>query len=104
MSTLKRKCGRLDARAMGLIMGAEAFTVCLQDGRSISVPYHCFPRLDQATPDERSHFEVHAAGRLLHWPEIDEDIEVQHIVDGRMPVKEPGRMTAVAETRAKYGR
>ncbi len=39
---------------------------------------------------------------MLHWPEIDEDIEVKHIVEGRMPIKEPARAMAVAETRGTY--
>ena len=89
---------------MGLIIGKEVFTVCLADGRQISIPYHCFPRLDAATPRQRAHFEVYAEGRLLHWPEIDEDIEVRHIVEGHMPMKEPVRVSVVAESRAKYGR
>ena len=93
-----------EARAIGLIIGVEVFTVCLSDGRQISLPYHCFPRLDAATPQQRAHFEVYAGGKLLHWPEIDEDIEVQHIVEGRMPVKEPARASVVAESRAtEYG-
>jgi hypothetical protein len=41
---------------------------------------------------------------MLHWAEIDEDIEVRHIVEGRMPVKEePTRIFAVAESPTKYG-
>ena len=104
MNTLKRKSRRIDARATGLIMEAEAFTVCLSDGRRISVPYHCFPRLERASPGQRSHFEAYAEGRLLRWPEIDEDIEVKHLVEGRLPVKESLRMPAVAEARAKYGK
>jgi len=76
----------------------------LSDGRQISVPYYCFPRLEAATPGQRAHFEMLAGGRMLHWPEIDEDIEVQHIVEGRMPVKkEPVRASAVAESPTKYG-
>ena len=93
-----------DARAVGIVIGNEVFTICLSDGRQISVPYHCFPRLDAATPQQRTHFEVYAGGRMLHWPEIDEDIEVRHIVAGRMPVKkEPAYTSAVAESRASYG-
>ena len=88
---------------MGLVIGYESFTVCLSDGRQIFVPYHCFPRLEGAAPEEREHFEVCAGGRMLHWPDIDEDIEVKHIIEGRMPVKEPARATAVAESRTKYG-
>ena len=93
-----------DARAVGIVIGDEVFTICLSDGRQIVVPYHCFPRLDAATPRQRAHFEVHAGGRMLHWPEIDEDIEVQHIVAGRMPVKNPARALAVAGSRTEYGR
>ena len=94
-----------DARATGIVIGNEVFTVCLSDGRQISVPYQCFPRLEAATPRQRAHFEVYAGGRMLHWPEIDEDIEVRHIVTGRLPVKkEPAHTSAVAESRAKYGR
>lgn len=52
---------------------------------------------------ERDHFEVHADGRMLHWPDIDEDIEVQHIVQGRMPLKQDQAFLAVAEGRASYG-
>ena len=98
----------LDARAIGVVIGNETFTVCLSDGRQISVPYHCFPRLDAASPQQRAHFEVYAGGRMLHWPEIDEDIEVQHVIAGRLPVKrEPAhtvQAAAVAESRVKYGR
>ena len=91
-----------DARAAGLIIGNDVFTVCLLDGRQIVVPFHSFPRLDVATPQERAHFEVYAKGRMLHWPEIDEDIEVQHIAEGRMPVKEPATRFKVAESREEY--
>jgi len=94
-----------DARAIGIVIGNEIFTLCLSDGRQISVPYHGFPRLDAATPQQRAHFEVCAEGRMLHWPEIDEDIEVRHIVEGRIPVKkERAHISAVAESRIAYGK
>ena len=102
MSTSQSKQNAAVVRAVGLIAGCSDFTVCLQDGRKIVVPYHCYPRLDDADMKQRSHFEVHAEGRLLHWPDIDEDIEVQHIIEGRMPVKERDLM-AVAEQYAPYG-
>jgi hypothetical protein len=41
---------------------------------------------------------------MLHGAEIGEDIEVEHIVAGRLPVKkEVGCTFAVAETRTRYG-
>jgi hypothetical protein len=87
---------------MGLAMGDTEFTVCLQDGRRITVPYRCYPRLERASWMQRSHFEVYAGGKMLHWPDIDEDIAVQHIVEGRMPVKKESGAMAVAEKRADY--
>lgn len=83
-------------------MGDVDFTVYLQDGRRITVPYHCYPRLERADRIQRSHFEVYAGGRMLHWPDIDEDIEVQHIVEGRMPIRQGSAAMAVAEKRADY--
>ena len=103
MSTSHSNRKTPDARAIGLIIGKEVFTVYLSDGRQISIPYPCLPRLDAATPEQRLHFEVSMGGRLLHWPEIDEDIEVRHIVEGRMPMKKPVQVSVVAESRAKYG-
>jgi hypothetical protein len=88
---------------VGLIAGAADFTVCLEDGRRIVVPYACYPRLDHADRIGRAHFEVHADGRMLHWPDLDEDIEVQHIIEGRMPVKMGREFPAVADGPAVYG-
>ena len=91
------------AQAIGLVIGDEDFTVRLADGRRITTPYRCFPRLERASMKQRRRFDVYAEGRMLHWPDIDEDIEVQHVVEGRMPVKLDKRIMAVAEERATYG-
>ncbi|MBI3986048.1 MAG: DUF2442 domain-containing protein [Lentisphaerae bacterium] len=84
------------------MIGAGGFEVCLTDGRRITVPYECYPRLLKASEGQRNHFEVYAQGKMLHWPEIDEDIEVQHIVEGRMPLKAHKTAFAVAEEHADY--
>ena len=102
MSTSASETYTVALRANSLVIGAHDFTVCLDDGRRIIVPYRCYPRLGGAKPAARQHFEICAAGRMLRWPEIDEDIEVQHIVEGRMPVKAGERVLAVAEDRETY--
>lgn len=90
-------------RAKGVVIGRTEFTLVLSNGKQMDVPYACFPRLAVATALQRSHFEVCAGGRMLHWPEIDEDIEVQHIVKGMTPVKTKlACASAVAETQAEY--
>ena len=62
------------ARAIDFI--PDAFVVHLQDGRSLTVPIEWFPRLRDATPDQRSRYEFSGHGYGIHWPELDEDISV----------------------------
>jgi hypothetical protein len=33
-----------------------------------------YPRLANATPEQRAHWEIAGAGQGIHWPEIDEDL------------------------------
>lgn len=53
-------------------------SVCfdLADGRAISAPLEWFPRLRDATAEQRSHWELIGRGCGVHWPDIDEDISV----------------------------
>jgi hypothetical protein len=55
--------------------------VDLSDGRTIGVPLAWFPRLLQATPEQRQRVELSRVG--LHWEEIDEDISVAGLLAGR---------------------
>ena len=91
MNTLESKT--VTALACGLYVGQREFAVLLRDGRRLVVPFASFPRLAQATPEQRRHFELYSDGKMLHWPDLDEDIEVQHLVDGRLPVKVPDPLT-----------
>ena len=47
----------------------------LIDGRRVSAPLWWYPRLLQATPEQRAHFEIGRFG--IHWPEIDEAINME---------------------------
>lgn len=64
----------------------------LSDGRLLGVPLAWFPRLLNATPEQRSAVWLSPAG--LHWEEIDEDISVAGLIAGR------GDMTRRAATAA----
>lgn len=55
--------------------------VDLSDGRTISVPLAWFPRLHHATPKQRNACTISSRG--LHWEEIDEDISVSGLLEGR---------------------
>jgi len=60
----------------------EMMHVLLTDGRNISVPIIWFPILRQATPEQRSKYEIGGAGASLHWPELDEDLSVAGLMAG----------------------
>lgn len=54
--------------------------VDLSDGRVISVPLAWFPRLMNATPEQRAQVEFSARG--LHWEGLDEDIAIDGLLAG----------------------
>ncbi len=57
--------------------------VDLTDGRILGVPLAWFPRLLNATPVQREHYEISLLGDGLHWEELDEDISVNGLLAGR---------------------
>ncbi len=59
----------------------DSLWVDLEDGRILSVPLAWFPRLLNATPQQRSQCEMTEGG--LHWDELDEDISVEGLLLGR---------------------
>ena len=79
MSTLAVKT---DERVVGVSFDADRLVVDLMDGRSIAVPLAWYPRLLDATPEQRSKWELAGAGYGIHWPEIDEDLSVEGLLRG----------------------
>jgi hypothetical protein len=65
-----------DARARGIEFIPDALVVHLEDGRSLTVPLEWFPRLRDATPAARTHWELMGHGLGIHWPDLDEDLSV----------------------------
>ena len=64
------------AHAKNVYFGEERLHVELADGREISVPLRWFPRLENATNEQRQQWELIGPGVGLHWEDIDEDISV----------------------------
>jgi len=62
---------------------AEVLRVELADGRTISVPLSWFPRLVDATDEERDHWRLIGRGDGIHWPDMDEDISVANLLTGK---------------------
>ena len=62
--------------AVDVRFSEEALIVRLSDGREVSVPLEWFPRLRDATPEQRKDWRLIARGIGIHWEGIDEDIAV----------------------------
>jgi Protein of unknown function (DUF2442) len=54
----------------------------LSDARVISVPLVWFPRLFNASPEERAEYELVGDGIGIHWPRVDEDLSVAGLLRG----------------------
>lgn len=51
--------------------------ITLTDGRVISVPLEWFPRLANATHNQRDMWRRSPDGTGFYWPDLDEDISVR---------------------------
>jgi len=69
--------------AQSMVIDDDTLTVDLTDGRTVSVPVAWFPRLVNGSPDERSNWRFVGGGEGIHWPDLDEDISVGSLLDGR---------------------
>jgi hypothetical protein len=58
----------------------DALHVRLSDSREISVPLEWFPRLRDATPEQRRHWRLIGRGIGIHWEDVDEDISVASLL------------------------
>lgn len=58
----------------------DALHVVLADGRELSAPLEWFPRLRDATAEQRMNWRLIGGGQGIHWPELDEDIAVETLL------------------------
>lgn len=72
----------MSSLAKAVSFDANAMWVDFVDGRKLGVPLAYFPRLLNATPTQREHYEISGGGSGLHWEEIDEDISVENLLLG----------------------
>jgi len=71
-----------NALAKKVVFTNEMMEISFTDGRILRVPIIWFPLLQEATPEQREKFEIGGGGASLHWPEIDEDLSVAHLLAG----------------------
>ena len=71
-----------DERAKDVRINDDALSVSLMDGRTIIVPLAWYPRLLNATAEQRGKWELSGGGYAIHWPEIDEDLSTEGLLRG----------------------
>lgn len=67
---------QFDHHALSVAVDDAQVRFVLADGREISAPLEWFPRLRDATPEQRKNYRLIGRGVGAHWPDIDEDIAV----------------------------
>ncbi len=63
----------------------ESGMICLSltDGKEVRFPVEFNRKLKNATDKQRNNIEIICGGTGLHWPELDEDLSVTGIMEGR---------------------
>jgi hypothetical protein len=73
---------KTDERVKYVSFTEESIRVDLMDGRTITVPIIWYPRLSNATPKQRTQWEICGGGYGIHWEEIDEDLSTEGMLRG----------------------
>lgn len=72
-----------EVRAVKVWFDEDNIWLGLEDGRQVSAPLTFYPRLLNATKEERENYEFIGPGIGIHWEDLDEDLSVEGIVLGR---------------------
>ena len=79
-----------DERVLDVQVTEDSLSVCLRDGRVISVPLAWYPRLLNATPEQRRNWKISGGGYGIHWPDLDEDLSTAGLLHGA-PAPKPSQ-------------
>jgi hypothetical protein len=71
------------AQAENVQITEDSLVVDPVDGRTVSVPIAWYPRLAHGTKAERSNWRLIGRGEGVHWPDLDEDINIESLLAGR---------------------
>lgn len=77
MSTLARS---FEPLAVDVSCTEDMLRVVLADGREVSVPLAWFPRLKNASVEQRQNWRLIGGGVGIHWEAVDEDISVESLL------------------------
>ena len=80
---MKYKILELETRAVSAFADAGVVGIRLEDGREVRFPAVKSRRLRSATPAQLANVELICNGTGLHWPDLNEDLSVLGILEGR---------------------
>jgi hypothetical protein len=93
-----------DERIKDVRVTNDKLVVALADGRTLSVPLVWYPRLLNASAEQRNDWQLIGDGEGVHWLQIDEDLSAAGLLRGvpaptdrphHPPAKESGAQEAV---------
>jgi len=65
---------------IGISFDDDMLAISLSDGREIRVPLEWFPKLRDASAEERLHWRLIVKGTGIHWPNLDEDLSLEGLL------------------------
>ena len=78
-----------DERVKHVELTSDVLSVDLMDGRTIIVPLAWYPRLLEATEEQRNRWQVSGGGYGIHWPDVDEDLSTEGLLRGAPAPRQP---------------
>jgi hypothetical protein len=92
------------ALAIHVEVSADTLSVELADGRSIAAPLAWYPRLANASAEERGAWRLRGGGQGIHWSALDEDISVANLLAGQPSTESQSSFKKWLAGRAKPSR
>lgn len=78
-----------EATAVRVAVDDQWLSIELSDGRVLQTPYRTIPWLGwlaQATPEQRAHWTLEPGGFAVYWPDLDDGVEVAHLLTAKLLV------------------
>jgi hypothetical protein len=93
-----------EALATHVEVSDDTLSVELADGRTVAAPLAWYPRLAQATAEERASWRLIGGGQGIHWPDVDEDISVANLLSGQPSAESQSSFKKWLAGRSKHRR
>ena len=94
---------RSEALAVEASCSRDSLSVTLTDGRVVSAPLAWFPRLADASPGQRSDWDLIGGGVGIHWEAIDEDISIVSLLPPENFVRLSGKALSPTSRAGRSG-